>query len=206
MKSYGRFAWIYDPDGNKIELIYRVSAHGTVSLVAGDGSYGYNGDGGPAIEAKLYGPDDLAVDSYGNLYIADTWNNRIRKITPDGRITTVAGTGVAGYSGDGGPATAAQLSFPSGIALDAAGNLYISDMRNNRIRRVSPAGLISTVAGNGTNGFGGDGGSATEAQFNIGIGGIAVDTAGNLYVADTYNRKVRKISNGVIITIAGDGT
>jgi len=199
------------PDGaggfytSNFSNIYRVSADGAVSLVAGDGSYGYNGDGGPATEAKLQGPDDLAGDSYGNLYIADTWNNRIRKVTPDGRITTVAGTGVAGYSGDGGPATAAQLSFPSGIALDAPGNLYVADTSNRRVRKISN-GVITTIAGDGTSGDSGDNGPATAAKLS-GPGGITTDAAGNVYFSDLWNNRIRKVTtDGMITTVAGNTT
>ena len=141
----------------------------------------------------------MAVDSAGNLYIADTGNHRIRKVS-GGVISTVAGTGTRGFSGDGGPATSAQLSGPGGLAVDSAGNLYIAEYA--RIRKVSN-GVITTIAGSGTWGFSGDNGPATSAQ--IIDGGIAVDSAGNLYIADTNNYRVRKISNGVITTIAGDG-
>jgi sugar lactone lactonase YvrE len=151
----------------------------------------------------LYNPDGVAVDSAGNLYIADMNNSRIRKVS-NGVITTVAGTGTAGFSGDNGPVARAQLDSPDGVAVDAAGNLYIADMDNNVIRKVSN-GVIYTVAGNGTAGFSGDNGPATSAQLYIPTG-VAVDTAGNLYIADHQNDRIRKVSNGVITTVAGNGT
>jgi uncharacterized protein (TIGR03437 family) len=145
-------------------------------------------------------PAGLAVDSANNLYIADSYNNRIRKVT-NGVITTVAGSGTQGFSGDNGPATSAQLNDPAGIAVDSAGSLYIADFANNCIRKVTN-GVITTVAGNGTRGFSGDGGPATSAELNL-PAGVAVDSAGNLYIADSA--RIRKVSNGVITTIAGNG-
>jgi sugar lactone lactonase YvrE len=146
------------------------------------------------------------VDTTGNLFIADVNNNRIRKVTPGGVISTVAGTGTQGFSGDGGPASSAALWSPWGVAVDAAGNLLIGDYGNQRIRRVTPAGVISTVAGTGTQGFSGDGGPATSARLYH-PEGIAVDTAGNLFIADTSNSCIRKVTPaGVISTVAGNGT
>ncbi|MEJ5370332.1 MAG: hypothetical protein WHT08_18640, partial [Bryobacteraceae bacterium] len=148
----------------------------------------------------------MAVDSAGNVYIADTSNHRIRKVTPSGTITTVAGNGNAGFSGDDSTATAAQLYFPNGVAVDSSGNLYIGDSRNYRIRKVTPSGTITTVAGNGNAGFSGDGGPATEAQLSY-VRGVAVDSAGNLYIADYANHRIRKVNpGGTITTVAGDGT
>jgi uncharacterized protein (TIGR03437 family) len=175
----------------------------TINTVAGNGAYGFGGDGGPATSAKLWYPTGVAVDFAGNLYIADMDNNRIRKVTPAGTISTVAGNGTTGPSGDNGPAAGAQLNQPSEVAVDSAGNLYIADTVNNRIRKVTPAGIISTVAGNGTMGFSGDNGPATSAQLSA--GGVAVDSAGNLYIADPNNNRIRKVSNGVITTVAGNG-
>jgi trimeric autotransporter adhesin len=176
----------------------------TITTFAGGGAS--LGDGGPATSAQLYlGPapsalaGGVAVDSAGNLYIADTNNNRVRKVS-GGVITTVAGNGTAGYSGDNGPATGAQLDQPSCVAVDAAGNLYIADTLNYRIREVS-GGVITTVAGNGIYGFSGDNGPATNAEFDYPYG-IAVDSAGNLYFADVGNMRIRKVSNGVITTVA----
>jgi sugar lactone lactonase YvrE len=170
---------------------------------------GFSGDGGPATAAKLNFPAGIAVDNQGNLFIADTANFRIRKVTPSGVISTVAGTGVRGFSGDGGPATSAQLGLnsthSSGVTVDAAGNLYIADTNNFRIRKVTPDGIISTVAG-GAFGTGGDSGPAASAQFHE-VWGVAVDFAGNLYVYDELSYRVRKVSaSGIVSTVAGNGT
>jgi len=177
-----------------------------MSTVAG--SYlvrGYSGDGGAATSARLNEPYGVGVDGAGNIYIADTVNQVIRKVVRStGVITTVAGSGVKGFSGDGGPATSASLSDPLAVAVDGSGNLYISDQLNNRIRKVTPAGTITTFAGTGTPGSTGDGGNATAAQLCHPFG-ISFDGAGNLYVADAGNHKVRKISGGKISTVAGAG-
>ena len=186
--------------------IRKVDAAGVISTVAGDGTRGYGGDGGPATAAQLSSPYGVAADGAGNLYIADTFNHRIRKVDAAGVISTVAGDGTRGYSGDGGAATAAQLRYPQGVAADGAGNLYIADRVNHRIRKVDAAGVISTVAGDGTRGSGGDGGPATAAQLNS-PRGVAPDGAGNLYIADLGNHRIRKVdAAGVISTVAGDGT
>jgi hypothetical protein len=186
--------------------IRKVSAAGVISTVAGNGTAGFSGDGGLATAAQLDRAIDVAVDSLGNLYIADSNNNRIRKVSATGIISTVAGSGTAGFNGDGGLATAAQLNGPVDVAVDALGNLYVADANNNRIRKVSAAGIISTVAGNGTAGFGGDGGLATAAQLNGPQFG-AVDALGNLYIADFGNKRIRKVSAaGIISTVAGNGT
>ena len=177
-----------------------------INTIAGNGSQGYAGDGGPASAAQFSSPGGIAVDSSGNLYIADSNNNRVRKIS-GGTITTVAGNGTAGFSGDAGPATSAELSAPSGLALDTAGNLYIADYGNQRIRKV-PTGVINgaiiTVAGSGNapGGTPGDNGPATSAQL-AGPFGVAVDSTGNLYIADSD--RIRKVAGGVITTLAGDG-
>ncbi len=163
------------------------------------------GDGGLATAAQLRDPSGVAVDSAGNLYIADSVNNRIRKVSTSGLITTVAGTGIGGFSGDGGPATAAQLSAPRGVAVDSAGNLYIADSENFRIRKVRSSGIITTVAGNGTSGYSGDGGAATAAQLNQ-PSGVVRDSAGNLFIVDSGNHSIRKMSpDGTITTMAGSG-
>jgi trimeric autotransporter adhesin len=186
--------------------VYRVAADGSLRLVAGSGALGYSGDGGSATAAMLNYPIGVAIDSAGNIFIADTGNNRIRKVTPDGIITTVAGNGNNGFGGDGGQATAAQLSSPYYVAVDSAGNLYFNDNFNQRIRKVTGAGVISTVAGNGSRGFGGDGGKATAAFLDA-PNGVAVDSTGNLFIADTNNCRIRKVTvTGVISTIAGNGT
>jgi uncharacterized protein (TIGR03437 family) len=196
----------------------RKVSNGVITTVAGTGALGFGGDGGPATSAQLYEPTGVAVDSAGNLFIADWGNQRIRKVS-GGVITTVAGNGALGFSGDGGPATGAQLYNPNGVAVDSAGNLYIADSFNNRIRKVSN-GTIATVAGGapptGTapilgpglppyGGYGGDGGPATSAQLYDPTG-VAVDSAGNIYIADSYNGRVREVSGGVIATVAGGGT
>src|SRR5208282_1269376 len=143
---------------------------GIITTVAGNGTFGYNGDNGPATSAELQVPSGVAVDSAGNLYIADSSNNRIRKVDANGIITTVAGSDTFGYSGDGGPATSAELYVPYGVAVDSAGNLYIADINNNRIRKVDASGIITTVAGNGTFGYNGDNIAATSAELENAFG------------------------------------
>lgn len=197
-----------DSSGNvyfgSLHSVFRVDPSGTLTRVAGTGRSGYTGDGGPATSAQLQGPDGIAVDSAGNLYIADRTANVVRKVSGD-NITTYAGTGYAGYSGDGLAASAAELDGPTGVAVDAAGNLFIADTNNSAVRKVAPNGAISTVAGNGPAGYSGDGGAATVAALN-GPQGVAVDGAGNLYIADSGNNRVRVVSpNGTISTFAGTG-
>ena len=178
---------------------------GKLTVVAGNSRRGYSGDGGPATNAQLFDPYGVAVDASGNVYIADQLNHRIRKVTAAGIITTVAGSGTAGFTGDGGPAVQAQLHYPLNVAVDATGNLYISDLSNNRVRKVSPAGIIVTFAGGGA-ASPGDGGLATSAVVS-GPSGLAVDAAGVVFVADRYAERVRRISpNGLIATVAGNGT
>jgi sugar lactone lactonase YvrE len=191
--------YIADTYNNRIRKV----SGGVITTVAGNGTSGSRDDNIPATSAQLNWPYGIAVDGAGNLYIANTYNNRICKVS-GGIITTVAGNGMHGFGGDNGPATSAQLSWPDGVAVDAAGNLYIADTDNDRVRKIS-GGVITTVAGNGTEGFSGDKGPATSAQLGWPYS-VAVDTAGNLYIADTYNNRVRKVSNGVITTLAGDGT
>src|ERR1700733_13113387 len=178
---------------------------GTIQTIAGTGSQSYSGDGGPGAQAALNVPVEVYVDQHGNLFIADQFNNRIRKVTPGGTISTVAGTGVAGFSGDGGPAVKAELNTPTGIFGDASGNLYIGDPGNQRIRKVDASGTITTLAGNGSKGYGGDGGSATEATL-YNAARVALDPSGNVYIADQSNHRIRKVTPaGIISTFAGNG-
>jgi YVTN family beta-propeller protein len=192
--------------------IRRVDAKtGTISTVAGNGANGFDGDGGPATEAVLGNPQGVVVDAAGNILIADTSNNRIRRVNSvTGFISTIAGNGTAGFAGDGGLASAAVLNTPQGLALDATGNLFFVDSGNYRIRRVdAKTGVITTVAGNGGRGFSGNGGPATNAMFNfIGYGvppQVALDAAGDLYIADQFNQQIRRVDakTGIITTVAG---
>jgi sugar lactone lactonase YvrE len=182
---------------------------GILRTVAGGGKG--LGDGGPATSAGFCGTTDVAVDAGGSLYIADSGlscagpgGNTVRKVDPNGIITTVAGTGELGFSGDGGAATAAQLRNPIAVAVDAQGNLYISDLGNHRIRKVDPEGMITTFGGTGKPGFSGDGGPAAEAQLSA--TDVAVNRKGDLYFSDTLNQRVRRVDrNGFITTVAGTG-
>jgi sugar lactone lactonase YvrE len=187
--------YIADSENNRVRQVSR----GVITTVAGNGMAGFSGDNGLATSAAL-SVIGVAVDPSGNLYIIG--GNRIRKVS-NGMITTVAGNGTEGFSGDNGPAISSQLSDPNKAAVDSAGNLYIADFGNHRIRKVSN-GIITTVAGNGTTGYGGDNGLAINAEL-AGPEGIAVDSEGNIYVSDLMNASVRKISNGVITTVAGSG-
>lgn len=184
--------FIADAGVHRIRRVDAVS--GTMTTVAGTGVFGFNGDGAPATSIQLGSPNGVAVDGAGNLYIADTFNQRVAKVDPAGSLTTVAGTGVSGFSGDGGPATAAMLSLPFAVHVDGAGTVFVADTANNRVRRVDPGtGLIDTVAGNGLFGFGGDGGPATAAVLAF-PSGVALDAAGNLLIADRLNHRVRRVA------------
>jgi uncharacterized protein (TIGR03437 family) len=183
-------------------LIRRISTAGNVTTFAGTGTGGYAGDGGPALSAQFNGPTGLAFDKAGNLYVADTGNSVIRRIAPDGTVTKVAGSGTAGYGGDGAPAVRADLNSPQGVAVDAAGNLYIADTFNNRVRMVAPDGTMSTFAANGYPGFSGDGVAAIGTTLFFPTD-VAVDPSGNVYIADFGNSRIREVSGGVISTIAG---
>ena len=190
----------------EVYTVRKVDSNGKISTVAGNTFRpGFSGDGGPATAALLGGVFGLAVDSSGNLFLADVGNRRVRKVSTDGVITTVAGSGEPGVGGDGGPATEAQLGFVSGLAVDDSGNLYIADLGHNRVRRVDAEGIISTVAGDGRGGYNGDGIPATEAHL-LHPRGLAVDRAGNLYIADAFNHRVRRVdSMGMIATVVGIG-
>jgi uncharacterized protein (TIGR03437 family) len=240
--------YIADGANNRIRML----SGGNVSTIAGNGTAGFGGDGAAATSALLSGPRGVAVDSNGNIFVSDTGNSVIRKITSGGTISTYAGNQGfgAGYNGDNGPATNAQINQPAGLAVDASGNLYIADSANGSIRKVTAStgvittavgsgatatrlnnptavavdasnnlyiasagnsrifkysgGILSTVAGGGTAGFAGDGGNALFAQL-ADPQGVAVDAAGNVYIADTVNSRIRKVSNGIITTIAGTG-
>ena len=194
--------YIADADKNRIR---QVDSAGTIETIAGTGSFGWDGDGGPAARATLTAMSGLATDRDGNLYIADTWADRIRKIDPEGTISTVAGTGEEGRGGDGGPAIDARLHLPHGVALDGSGNIYIADTENHLVRRVDASGTITTFAGTGDAGYSGDGGAANVAQLDE-PHAVAIDPAGNVFVADTGNRTVRKVdAAGIITTVAGTG-
>jgi sugar lactone lactonase YvrE len=198
--------------------IRRIEPNGTMSAVAGSGPVGdfvnfngavggFAGDGGPATAALLSAPGSLALDHQGNLYILDRNNNRVRKVDPAGMITTFAGVGTYGFSGDGGPATAAEISESNGMAVDAAGNVYIADTDNARIRKVDLKGIITTIAGTGKPGFSGDGGPAAKAQLSAPTS-LAIDAAGNLYFVDATSGtletdRIRKIAaDGTITTVS----
>jgi uncharacterized protein (TIGR03437 family) len=175
--------------------VRKVTPAGVISTVAGNGHPGFSGDNGPAAAAQLNQPYDLTLDAAGNLYIADFGNQRVRCIGTNGNITTVAGNGPSGSTTDGGPATGAMLLGPRNVAMDTAGNLYISEFDGHRVRKVTPAGIISTAAGTGAAGFSGDGGPANAAQLAF-PAGLALDGAGNLYIVDTLNVRIRKVMAG----------
>jgi len=180
--------------------------NGIINTVAGTNGYGFSGDGNPATNTSLWYPYNLAFDAGGNFYIADSDNLRIRKVNASGTLITVAGNGGKGYAGNNGPATNASLYFPSGVAVDTAGNLYIADDENYRVRKVGANGVITTLAGTGSGAYSGDNGAATNAAVNY-PQGVACDAAGNVYIADTFNNRIRKVgTNGIITTMAGNGT
>ncbi len=185
--------------------VRKIAPNGLITTVAGIGLPKYSGDGGPAAAAGLSSPNGVAVDGAGNLYIADTGNHRIRKISSDGTIRTLAGNGTSGFAGDGGQATGARLYSPYAVAVDGSGNVYIADTSNSRIRRVRADGVISTIAGNGNSAYSGDGGPGVNASLRF-PRSVAVDGAGNVYIGDYSNYRVRKLDKaGVISTVAGNG-
>ena len=190
--------------GNSVVRKVNVS-NGNITTIAGNGTAGYSGDGGQATAAELNGPSGVAIDSSGNLYIADAGNNVIRFVsTSSGAITTVVGTGTAGYAGDGGQASSAQVNQPNDVKIDSAGNLYIADSGNSVIRKVNSSGTISTVAGDGNWNFSGDGGQATSAEMEY-PDAIALDSANNIYISDYFVSEIRKVtvSTGIISAVAG---
>lgn len=194
--------YIADTYNNRIR---KVDVSGIITTIAGNGSRGYSGDGGAAMVAELNSPTGVAVDQSGNIYVADISNSCVRMVNNNGIITTIAGNGTLGYSGDGGAAISAELGSPIAVAVDALGNIYIADYSESTIRKVNTSGIISTIAGNGTWGYSGDGGQATSAEISDPTG-IAVDGSKNVYIADYANNRIRKIGiNGVINTVVGNG-
>ena len=188
--------------------IRKIANTGIVTTIAGmPGSPGFSGDGGPALSAQFDYPLGITVDSVGNLFVADQYNHRIRRIDTSGIITTVVGTGVPGSTGDGGPASAAEISYPNYIRMDSIGSLLVTDNGGQRIRKVNTAGIITTIAGNGTLGYSGDGGLATSAELNY-PGGVTMDKQGNVFICDCYNNVIRRVDaiTGIITTVAGTST
>jgi hypothetical protein len=200
----------YDANGDlyladaQNHVVREISKSGQISTIAGTGIEGYGGDGAAATAALLDTPTGVALDARGNIFIADSHNHRIRKVS-GGTITTIAGTGAPGYAGDGGAATAAQLSLPSAVAVDSSGNVYIADTNNQRIRKITGTTII-TIAGNGEELYAGDGAAAIAAVLD-GPTGVALDAIGNVYIADRHNHRIRMVTPaGTISTIAGSGT
>ena len=194
--------FVADSQNNRIR---KISPSGIITTAVGTGAQDFSGDGGQAATASLNLPRGITVDKNGNLYIADADNNRIRKVTALGVISSIAGVNIDGFTGDGGPATDAQIFFPTSVAVDNAGNIFFSDTGNHRIRKITPDGIINTVWGTGSAGFSGDDGLGINAQLNA-PGGLSIDTAGNLYVADRLNHRIRKMGlDGKVSTVVGSG-
>ena len=193
---FGAPEWIFGP--------LRAAQGATITTVAGIGTAAFCGDGGPAISACLDFPVGIAMNRNHDLFVADTFANRIRHFKSGGGITTVAGNGVGGFCGDQGPAAAACLNGPEAVAVDDAGNLWIADTFNNRVRKVNTSGIITTAAGNGTADFCGDNGASASGCLN-GPRGVAADGEGNIFIADTFNNRIRRITGGTITTVAGSG-
>jgi DNA-binding CsgD family transcriptional regulator len=202
--------YVADTGNNRVR---KVDGNGTITTVAGTGAPGYSGDGGLATAAELNSPVGVVVGFGDTLVVSDSRNNRVRKVLADGTITTIAGSGEAGYSGDGGPAIEAILNAPGGIVLDSENNLYIADSLNDRIRRVDIAGVMTTIAGTGAQGFSGDGGRAVLAQMYLatspltGAGQtLSIDPQGDVFFADAFNNRVREVLlDGRILTVVGSG-
>ena len=202
-------ALFVDGDGNIFvaewtgHRIRKISPSGTITTAVGVGAHGFQGDGGLSTESNIWSPSAIYVDGQRNLYIAEWGNNRIRKVTAGGTVTTLAGTGIAGFTGEGGPATDARINNPNGIFVDTSGNVYFSDLGNQRVRRITTDGRIETVVGDGTPGFSGDGGPATDASISN-PAGLFLDAAGNLYLVDSGNGRIRRIDpSGTITTVVG---
>lgn len=198
-----------DQDGNILiadslnHAILKIDREGYLTRIAGNGQRGFNGDGIPATEASLSAPYDVRVDSQGQIYIADVFNQRVRKIDGNGVISTVAGTGMAGYSGDGGPAIHAQLNMPYGILPDVDGNLFIADSDNNVVRKIGPDGIIHTIAGNGQRGYEGDGNASAAAKLDS-PQALAMDRQGRIYIDDEHNNAIRFVErDGTMHTLVG---
>jgi trimeric autotransporter adhesin len=188
-----------------VSTVRKVNTAGIISTVAGNGVVGFGGDSGPATLAQLNGPSGLTIDHSGNIIIADKKNHRLRRVGADGIITTIAGTGSVSYNGENIPATAANLYEPSGVTIDATGNLFVLEYINPRVRKIATSGIITTIAGNGTTGYSGDGGLATLAAFDRPIG-IVCDKYGDVYIGATFNNRIRKVStSGLITSVAGNG-
>jgi hypothetical protein len=181
---------------------------GIITTIAGSGgNSGYSGDGGPATAALLSRPDGIDIDAQGNIYVADSYNHRVRKINTSGIISTIAGTGNNEYTGDGGPATSATLNTPSGVTIDGTGNIYIADALNDAIRKINTAGIMSTIAGNGTAGYSGDGGPATSAQLNLPYSvRLSIDESDNLYLSDYGNNVIRKVGLTPTVTLGSSSS
>jgi uncharacterized protein (TIGR03437 family) len=200
----------FDPSGRLLVtsgfggVVRRIATDGTITKMAGGNGAGFSGDGGNAVLAQLFTPIGIAADTAGDIYIGDSNNHRVRRVDSLGKITTLAGTGDAGFGGDAGSAALAKLFLPNQLALDSSNNLYVADVGNVRIRKITPSGTITTVAGNGVTGSAGDGGPATAAQLALPYG-VAVDAVGNLFIAS--NLRIRRVdaATGVITTIAGNG-
>jgi type IX secretion system substrate protein/NHL repeat-containing protein len=206
-----KFCKIFILIGSWFLTLSTTQAQSIITTVAGSGTppnnYGYSGDNGQATNAELYNPNGITTDALGNLYIADSYNNRVRIVNTVGIVITIAGNGTGGYSGDNGLATTAELNLSTGVAIDSHNNIYIADFGNNVIRKINTSGTINTIAGTGTSGYSGDGGQSTVAELSD-PRQLAFDTLGNLYFSDQANNVIRKINvtTGIISTFAGNGT